>query len=437
MSVEQRAQEAPTVALWLLCVLAVVAGGVTGFLGGAFRWCLERADVWRADLVAWVHDTGTPYWVLPIAVAAIGAATARLIVTWVPLAGGSGIQHVEAVWRGEAEAAPLRVLPAKFVGGVLAIGSGLVLGREGPTVQMGAVVGAETARRARLSGSDVRLFQTALAGAGLAVAFNAPIGGALFVFEEVTRAFTTRLVLGTLLSCAVAVGCSRVILGDRPDFAVAAIDPPSVFALAVFIAFGMITGLLGALYNRLVAGFLALAQRIRRVGPVPIAAGIGALVGFALLTDARMVGGGDVLTQVLLGGSAVALPALVGYMAVRFIAGPLSYAAGTPGGLFAPLLALGAVWGVLAHGLLSTFAPGLGISVPEGFAIVGMAALFAASVRAPFTGLVLVVEMTATTSLTVPMLAATAAATLVANLVRSAPIYDTLRERMLDQHRSG
>lgn len=426
--------DATSVSAWWLCVLAVLAGTLTGFVGGAFRWCLERADLLRGDLVVWVRDAGVPFWLLPVVIAAVGAAAARLIVSWVPLAGGSGIQHVEAVWRGQSEAASLRVLPAKFVGGVLAIGSGLVLGREGPTVQMGAVLGAETARRARLKVQDVRLMQTALAGAGLAVAFNAPIGGALFVFEEVTRAFTTRLVLATLLSCAVAVGCSRVILGDRPDFTTIVIEPPSVTALVVFVVFGLVTGLLGAAYNRLVVGFLVLVSQIRRVGPVVIAGIIGAFVGLALLADPLVVGGGDTVSQLLLGGGSVALPVLLGYLVVRFLAGPLSYAAGAPGGLFAPLLALGALWGVLAHGALTALSPALGVSVPEGFAIVGMAALFAATVRAPFTGLVLVVEMTATTSLTVPMLAATAAATLTAYAVRSAPIYDTLRERMLDEH---
>lgn len=414
-------------------VLAAIAGALVGFIGGAFRWCLARAEVLRVDLVEWVRHTGFPSWLLPILIAAVAAGAARLLVKYVPVAAGSGVQHVEAVWHHEATVAPFKLLPVKFVGGVLALGSGLVLGREGPTVQMGATVGAEAARRARLPQADVRLLQSALAGAGLAVAFNAPIGGALFVFEEVTRTVRTRLVLTTLLSCAVAVGCSRIILGDHPDFSVPPLAPPTVVSLVIFTIFGLLTGLLGAAYNKLVVALLGVTDRIRRIDPVLIAAGIGALIGGALLVDPLSVGGGDTLTQLLLRGTYFSLPVLAGYLIVRFIAGPVSYAAGTPGGLFAPLLALGAIWGVLFHHVLSGLGTVMGGGVAQNFAIVGMAALFAGIVRAPFTGLVLVIEMTATTSLTVPMLAATAAATLAANLVHSAPIYDTLRARLVRQ----
>ena len=104
-------------------------------------------------------------------------------------AAGSGIEHVEAVYRGEAQPPLLLLLPAKFIGGVLSMGSGLVLGREGPTVHMGAAIGAESARRARLPESEVRMMQTAVGGAGLAVAFNAPLGGTLFALREVTKSF--------------------------------------------------------------------------------------------------------------------------------------------------------------------------------------------------------------------------------------------------------
>ena len=160
-----------------ICVTAIIAGVFIGFVGGAFRWCLQTADDLRIDLVDWAHTLPGPGWLVPIAAAALGATLAALIVRWEPLAAGSGIQHVEAVFLGEARPPLIRLLPAKFVGGVLSMGSGLVLGREGPTVHMGAAIGAEAARRARLPDSEVRMMQTALGGAGLAVAFNAPIGG--------------------------------------------------------------------------------------------------------------------------------------------------------------------------------------------------------------------------------------------------------------------
>ena len=417
--------------LLVLCAVAGVGGVATGFVGGAFRWCLQIADHWRLDLLDWAHRTSGAGALVPVAVTAAGAAAAAAITRVVPLAAGSGIQHVEAVARGEAAPPPLRVVPARFVGGLLAIGSGLVLGREGPTVHMGAAIGAATGRRSRLADDDVRLAQSAVAGAGLAVAFNAPVGGALFVCEEVTKTLALRTVVPTLFAVAAAVACSRLVLGDHPDFDVGPVEAPPVVLVPLFVVFGLLTGLLGVFYNRIVLGFLELAARLHRIPPVVLAAAIGAIVGLLLVLDPRTAGGGDALAQQILGGGALLLPSALALLVVRFVAGPLSYAAGAPGGLFAPLLAVGALWGVLFAGVAGAVLPTVAMNPAVPMAMVGMAAFFGATVRAPITGIVLVTEMTATATLTVPMAAATAAAALVARLVAAAPIYDSLRERML------
>jgi chloride channel protein, CIC family len=414
----------------LVCGTAMVAGVVIGFVGGAFRWCLEQGDRLRVDVAEWAHRLPGPGWLVLMAAAAVGATLAALIVRWMPLAAGSGIQHVEAVHRGDAEPPLLRLLPAKFVGGVLAIGSGLVLGREGPTVHMGAAVGAEAARRARLDDSDVRMLQAALGGAGLAVTFNAPIGGVLFTLEEVTKSFRLRIVLATVFATATAVGCARLITGDHPDFDVEAFSSPALAYLPLFLVFGLLTGCLGVAYNRLVLGFLDGVKRIPRVPAVGKAAAIGAVIGLVAFVDPLATGGGDTLNQLLLGGDRMVLWAVAGFLALRFVAGPLSYSAAVPGGLFAPLLAVGTLWGVLFVGAFDAVWPGDQTALVVPMAIVGMAAFFGATVRAPVTAMIIVIEMTATTSVTVPMLGATAAAVLVAELLRCPPIYDSLRERM-------
>lgn len=398
----------------------------------------DQADELRQAIVNWAHHVPYVGWLVPVLLVALCTVLAVLIVRRVPpLAKGSGIQHVEAVSRGEAKPPGVNLVPARFIGGLLAIGSGLVLGREGPTVHMGAAIGAEAGRRARLTEPDVAMLQTSTAGAGLAVAFNAPIAGALFVCEEVTHSFRLRTVLPTLFGVSVAVGCARIVIGDQPDFEVGTVPTPQLAFLPLFVVFGILTGgLLGIAYNRLILGLLDIVARLDKIPPTVIGATIGAVIGLTLFLDPLASGGGgDVLAQMIVGGRTFVLPILLLYLVVRFFTGPLSYAAGTPGGLFAPLLALGALWGGSIFTGLSSFVPGVDAGLTVTMATVGMAAFFGAVVRAPFTGIVIVVEMTAVTSTLVPMLAATAAAVFVTTSAGSAPIYDSLRERMLEPQR--
>lgn len=416
-----------------VCLTAASAGIVIGVVGGAFRWCLQAADRLRAAFVEWSQGLPGPGWLIPIAAVAAGATLAALVVRWEPLADGSGIQHVEAVYRGQLPPPRIRLLPAKFVGGILAIGSGLVLGREGPTVHMGAAIGAAAARRARLPDDGIRMMQTALGGAGLAVAFNAPIGGTLFTLEEVTRSFRTTTVLATVFASSTAVGCAHLILGDHPEFALPVIDEPPVTLLPLFVVFGLLTSGLGAVYNALVLWFLDRVSAVRAIPAVAKATVIGAVIGAVMVVRPQAAGGGEPLNQMLLGGQRFAMVVVAGYLVLRFVAGPLSYAAPVAGGLFAPMLAIGALWGVLFVGAVELVWHGGATALAVPMALVGMAAFFGATVRAPLTGVVLVIEMTASTAVLVPMLAATGAAVLGAYLLGSTPIYDSLRQRSLSK----
>jgi CIC family chloride channel protein len=411
-----------------LCAAGLIAGTLVGVIGTAFRYLLDESVHLRSLVFGRLH--GWAGLLIAMASVAACAAVARFLVKrYAPLAAGSGVQHVEAVWRGEAVPAGLEVVPVKFVGGLIAIGAGLALGREGPTVQMGAAIGTAVARRIVHDPMEERLVEAAGAGAGLAVAFNAPIGGAVFVFEELTTRFAPRMVIATLCAGAVAVAVMRSLLGDVPDFYAGLPQTQMIAQLPAFLGFGLAIGVIGAFYNTLTMGFLTATDRLRQVPSVLRAAAIGAVIGLIGFIAPSLVGGGEVWTQSLLSGS-LHLNAIALFFVARMAIGPLCYAAGTPGGLFAPLLAVGAAAGALYAGALDAAAPGLALSV-AGFAVVGMAGLFTAIVRAPMTGVVLTVEMTGRSDLVLPMLTACFGAILVTTLMGSVPIYESLGARML------
>jgi len=178
---------------------SLLTGLMIGAVGGIFRMLLVIADRMREGLVVKAHSWPYAGWLAPLALGMTGAALARLMVgRFSPEAEGSGVQRVEAAFTGEVKPASDAILPVKFFGGILAIGSGLALGREGPIVQMGASLASLVSRFLVKGDEDTRIVDAAGAGAGLAVAFNAPIGGSVFVFEELTSRFTPGLLVATL-----------------------------------------------------------------------------------------------------------------------------------------------------------------------------------------------------------------------------------------------
>jgi len=369
-----------------------------------------------------------------VIVAAVAVALARyLVLRFAPEAAGSGVHRVEAIMAGEIKSGSDAILPVKFFGGVLSLGSGMALGREGPTVQMGASLAHIIAPWLVRDEADQRVVLAAGAGAGLAVAFNAPIGGSVFVFEELTTSFTPWLLVATLSAATFAVSVMRWMIGNQYVFLVLPGMPPTGSIVWFFLLLGGLLGAAGAAYNLLSLRLLDLSEKFSKYPAVARAAFIGAVVGLVAWFAPAFVGSGDTLTQSILSNK-VPLHALGWVFVIRFLLGPWSYAAETPGGMFAPLLVLGASFGALSGGVAQHFVPGLGISIVD-FAVIGMVALFAASVRAPLTGIVLAIEMTGRGDLTLGMLAASLGAMLVAMLLNSPPIYQSLRQRMLIQER--
>jgi CIC family chloride channel protein len=413
-----------------LAVLALVVGAAAGLVGAVFRLVLDRADALRDRAITWAHGES----LLGFVIVVVAGAAAALVAAWLvrrfsPYASGSGIPHVEAVLRREVPPAPYILLPVKFVGGVLAIGSGMALGREGPSVQMGASIAHFVGSMCRCTWPDCRVLMAAGAGAGLATAFNSPIAGAVFVLEELVRRFEHRIAIAALAASATAIAVARALLGDAPDFAVAPLNPVPPLGQPLFLVLGVAAGLMAVAYNRLLLGSIAVAEHFSRL-PAELRAGlIGAAVAAVAWFAPALVGGGDPITQRTLSGDVVLAVVPLAFL-LRALLGSVSYAAGTPGGLFAPMLVLGAQLGLLFGAGSGALFPGLGIP-PQAFAVVGMAAFFTGVVRAPLTGIVLIIEMTAAFPMLLPMLVACFTAMLVPTLLGDKPIYEALRERTL------
>lgn len=409
---------------------AALVGLIAGLVAVAFRAILAAGDRLRNALLALSHHFPLLGWIMPVCFAAAGASLAVFLVRrFAPEASGSGIPHLEAVLNRYREFHWKRVLAVKFFGGAAAIGGGLALGREGPTVQMGGAAGAAVASWLKAGAADRLTLIAAGAGAGLAAAFNAPLAGVMFVLEEVQKDFRQAVFGSAFIAAVVADIVARFASGQLPVFRIPSYPVPDLAALPAFAALGVAAGLLGVVYNR---SLIFTLDRFARIPPslaVPAASLVGAAAGIIAWFYPLAVGGGHELAEVFLAGH-VALAAIPLWFLLRFALSMASYGTGAPGGIFAPLLVLGALLGLGVGQVSHLLFPHL-VPVPAIFAVVGMAAYFTAIVRAPLTGIVLIIEMTGNYAQMLPLLLACFCAYLVAEGLGEIPIYENLLERDL------
>ncbi len=403
---------------------------MTGAIAGVFHLLMDWAERWRDT--HWHSDNLLIAWVLiPTAIALCVLLSVRLVKKHAPEAGGSGVQIVEGALDGVLPMRWRRVIPVKFVGGSLALGSGLLMGREGPSIQIGAAVGQGFVDLLRLPKTMMHTLVASGAGAGLTAAFNAPFAGILFVVEEMRPQFhySVLSVQAVVLACAVSDVVTRLIVGDAMAITMPILEMPERGTLWLFVVFGVLFGVLGFVFERLLLRSVDLFSGLRRGSLIAGIVVVSLSIGWLGALDLRFIGGGeDVLEGFLTVKSAMSVLGMV--FVVRFLATIASYSTGAPGGLFAPMLALGTIAGV-AYGE-AVHALGLGGAlVPAHFAVAGMGAFFAAVVRAPLTGIILTAEMTGNFTQILPLMLTCMAATITAHGLGTRPVYTALLERAL------
>lgn len=407
---------------------ALLMGIATGLMAVAFRLALEYGDDLRAIVLTRAVGLAGLALLVAVAFAMIGVAL-WLVIRFCPEASGSGIPHLRLVLRDNAPLRWRRVLPVKFCSGLLAIVGGLCLGREGPTIQMGAALSAMWGDSALGRSADRRSLLVTGASAGLAAAFNAPLAGILFAIEELRINVPDSAFAAAMVACVSADIVVRLLLGQSPEFGVTLDVIPPLESLPAFAVLGAVLGLFGWLYNRSLIGLTRLLRfRSWQANVVKVAV-TAVVVGVIGWTYPPLLGGNLELTRHILSGEG-ALGWLAVVLGLRFVMSIGSYAVGTAGGIFAPLLVLGGLVGLVVANLAHAVFPG---AVPHAaaFAIVGMSAAFAGIVRCPLTGVMLIVEMTGHYALILPLMVSSFIATFVADATGAPPVYDGLLESQL------
>jgi chloride channel protein, CIC family len=414
---------------WIFPRAALVGLGA-GIVALLFRGALAGADALRNGLITWAHHLPVLGWVFPVFFTLLGAAISVAITRrYAPEASGSGIPHLEAVLHRLRKLEWTRILPVKFLGGIIAIGSGLALGREGPTVQMGGAVGAVVSRWLKVSERERLTLISAGGGAGLAAAFNAPLAGLIFVLEELRRDFQPIVFGAAFVAAVIADIITRLGSGQLPVFTIPSYPMPPLTSLPIFALLGIVTGGLGVLFNQGLLASIRLYSHVPARFVLPAAAITGALIGLVGWFSPILISSGNSLAETTLTGG-ILLTAIPLIFVIRFLMTTTSYGAGAPGGIFAPLLVLGALIGLAIGQVANSIAPDI-VPIPAVFAVVGMAAYFTAIVRAPITGIMLIVEMTGNYSQMLPLLVSCFCAYAVAEFLKDLPIYEVLLERDL------
>jgi CIC family chloride channel protein len=408
---------------------AFIIGILAGALALLFQYSLWLGEVARNSLLgALPHNLWWRSTIILTTVGAIGALVAWFTARLAPEAAGSGIPHVKTVLAGTGQISGVWLIPVKFVGGVLAISAGFSLGREGPTVQMGAVTGSRVARFLGLSRGERNHLIACGAGAGLAGAFNAPLAGFLFVIEEFGRELTPMTYGTAFISSLTASLVTQVSLGQIPSFHISQYATSSLNSLPLFLLLGITAGVFGSMFNSSLLFLRRQGQRWSGNGVWKKGAIAGLAVGLGLLFLPEATGGGHSTAEIFLRGQ---FPLhhtvwfLFTILFAKLLLTNVCFASGVPGGIFAPMLMMGSVLGSLVGYLGSMLFPTL-VPTPAAFAVVGMAAMFVASVRAPLTGMVLILEMTGNYSQLFPLSVACLVSYLTSTALRNPAIYEAL-----------
>ena len=412
--------------IFRLTIQGIMVGIFAGLMVCLYRFLLYGSEHVLRDFLS-VINGNLIYTILFFISLAVMGLLVDWLTRWEVDSAGSGIPQVYAEVKGHMEANWAKVLFSKIVSGVLTALGGLSLGPEGPSVQIGGMAGKGVAKLFKGSKTDELRLILVGSAVGITAAFNAPLAGVLFVLEEINHGFDKTLVFIALVSAIVSDFISKVIFGQSTalTFPIHNIPLEGYWLLVVL---GILIGLLGYIYN---VGMIRSSDFVSNLKmPSWLKFVLVFLVsGVVALMIPEISDGGHFMLDML----DVAMPSLgvlVLLLVLKYLFSMFSFSSGAPGGIFLPILVLGAYIGsVFGSAVVPIF--GFEHDLIYKFVVISMAGFFAATVRSPITGVVLIAEMCGSTESLIAMIIVSLIAYVVPTLLGNEPIYESLYDRLL------
>lgn len=403
----------------------LLVGVITGLIVVLYRLSIDKVGILANNFIS-LQKEHPVFIVANFFILIVIASIVKKLITIEPLIKGSGIPQVEGYLLRLIDMRWLKIIFYKFIGGILAIGAGLSLGREGPSIQLGGCIGKGISQLFKRKKVEEKFLITAGASAGLAAAFNAPLAGLMFSLEEVHKNFSPIILSCALIASVSADFVSKEFFGVKPVFEFNNLEYLPLKYYKYVIILGIIVGLLGVFYNKMLLKSQEfykknniIPQKYRFYIPFILA-------GVAAFLMPEVLRGGHGLIESLV-SLEYSIKLLIVLLCVKFIFTMFSYGSGAPGGIFLPLLVIGAIIGTIYGGLINHFF-GVEEIYIQNMMILAMSAYFCSIVRAPITGCILISEMTGTFHHFLALAIVTIVAFVIADLMKSDPIYESLLE---------
>lgn len=401
---------------------AVMVGLISGLLVVFFKVSISKLFEFIQNFIS-QFDLSHKLLIFPLITTLGGLISGVLVFKFAPETKGSGIPFVKMVMARMGNITRVRTIVIKFLAGVAGIGTGLSLGREGPSVQLGAGAGALVGKIFKMKGTDQGKLIAAGAGSAIGATFNAPIAGTIFVLEELVNKFSASLLFPVLVATVTASSVARHFLGNNPSFTIPYITHDLSFeGISVCIILGIVAGFLGVAFAKIIYKNNEFFEKMDKIPNwlKPAIAGFG--IGVIGIFIPYVLGSGNLSVDLLLQHK-LALSVVVLVFAVKFFVTPFCFGSGAAGGIFLPMLMLGSFLGYIVASIFNMFGFHVDIVV---MAMIGMGAFLASVARTPITAVVMVFEMTAGYTHILPIMLSAAIADLIAEKLNHRPIYASL-----------